>query len=481
MASRKPKTRNVVELLCNEGIDWSVSEESIGKNSLRQANNRRYDYSTGGLRTVHGKEVLYEDADGNVVSGFYDKVNDVHIFSVDDATNKLKLTDFTTTTDIGTLTGAEVPVYDNYGQYVLIASGGKLQKLDNTTLTTIAASPNASFVTYREGRVLVFSINDDNIDVSTVQDEEDWTNVGSDPSSAQSEPIDPKSPGKIIAVDAGTDLKVYKEGGAVYRVMGDFGDANTFAIKEINRDSDCLNKFCALSVNGRAFFLGRGGFKAILPSDKYGDYEPFEEGRNVNAYLIQNMDTSAKMFYVPPLREVWIKTQNDKRIYCYNTIPFFEDGRGRFTTFDLQYDLNAVWCKDDEVYIAYGNKIARLTYEVATDAAIDIQTSTQTKRFLPVNKFTRIKRRKFYAKNIVPGSGTFAVGNKTEPYLITTSDQEIFSREDDIFDATDEIAADDFIEINKSGGGNARSYQVTVVTSSGADEIRSIMLHTQEV
>jgi hypothetical protein len=450
------------------GLDWSNSPEAIPDGALVEAENSEYKYTNGRLKTASGVDIEYTGG-GNIGTGYYDRLHSVHLFNI--GTTLYKAPDFDTVTSVGTLTGSNNSVYHEYNGLILIASGGKLQKFDGSNLTTITDSPNLDYVTDRDGRVTGFRANSAARFYSTTGDQDDWTNVPSDPSSAQTEYVADKSPGGITAIDKGKDIVVYKSDGRAYREIGEVGDAASYQIKEACADADCLHHTCALTVNNEITFLGKSGFKSLRATSAYSDFDAFELGLNINAYIVRNIDNNARMFHVKSRKQIWIVTQNDKRVYIYHYMPVYPDGRGRWTVRTLKYQLSSVWETDTDVFIAYGTKIGKLNDNSDIDDDAQIQMSIIGKKYLPGRKKALVKYRSFMARNILPGSGSLQIGKKVEPLLFNTGAQKIYGNTVKIYGNTNKIAADEFTRFNKPGGGAATEIQPKIITNSGAIEL----------
>jgi hypothetical protein len=450
------------------GLDWSNSPESIPDGALVEAENCEYKYSNSRLKTAAGVDIEYTGA-GTIGTGYYDNLHSLHLFNI--GTTLYSTPDFSEATEIGTLTGSNNPVYHEYNGVILIATGAKLQKWDGLTLATIADSPNLDYVTDRDGRVTGFIASSHNRYYSTRSDEEDWTNVEGDTSSAQTEPIADKSPGGIVAIDMGKDVIVYKSNGKAYREIGEVGDVNSYGVKEACADADCLHHSCALTVNNEIVFLGKGGLKSLRATSAYSDYEAFELGLNVNAWIVKNIDSNAKMFHIKSRKLLMIVTQNDKRVYLYHYMPVYSDGRGRWTVRTLKYQLSSVWETDTDVYIAYGTKIGKLNDNSDLDDDEQIQMSIIGKKYLPGRKKSLVKYRSMLARNILPGSGSLQIGKKVEALSFNTGAQKIYGNTTLIDGNTNKIAADEFTRFNKPGGGASTEIQPKIITNSGSIEI----------
>ena len=462
------------------GLDWSKNAEAIQDGALVQAEQCEYDYSDGALRTVEGVTIKF-DATVSVDSLFYDKTNDVYLFS--NGTSLYK-TNLITKTLLGNLTGSSKPVYCDYGGNILIASGGKLQVVTGgNSLSTITDSPAiCSSVTSFMGRVIAFSTASDLLSWSAIGDYTSWTNVPADTSSGQSANIGYKDPGNLIALSfLGKAMIAYKQSGRAYQIIDNPGETSSFAILPLSETASCLSKNAALAVDDRSYYLGRSGFMSFVPTDTYSNIQPTESGLNVNAWLAKNIDENCQMWHVQPNKQIWIKSQNDKRIYLYHYIPRFSDGRGAFTTRTFINNVNDVCCVGNSVYIAYGNKIGMLDDTTDLDDATQIQTS-----ILGNNKLTKmhsilVMNQNFVSSNILSGYGTIKCGKKPRNITFSAEAQVIYGNATKIYSNTTKIYSSAYTRLFKVGGGSNRNVQLSIIVQKGRISLRQFDYQYLEV
>ena len=448
------------------GLNWSSPQETIADGELYQAENVEYNYINNALKSCPGTEIKLT-AGGDIKTGY--SYLGATLYNVG---TSLYSTDFSSSTLLGTLTGSDDPAYAQWDNKVLIASGGQLQIYDGETLSTIAGSPLSTYVTDRKGRVLAYTTASDVLNYSGVGDHTNWINNPADPSSSQFIDVGYKDGNPIAAIDTlSNDIIVYKAPasgevkGRVYRVLNEYPD---WQVDELSRTTHCFN---AVSVGNNAFFVGYGGFLNLAGVQEYGDINVIEAGRNINNYLIGNMDANAKLWLVQNKKQIWMKTQNDKRVYIYHYVSRYPDGRGAFTVRTFHNQLHDVWCVGNEVYIAYGNKIARLDETKDTDDGVQMTGTITGQNRVPSRRFIVIQR-SFMAKNIIPGNLTFTVGKRTENISFLSSSPDVYGNTDDIYGNTDDIMANDFTEFRDMGGGGNRSVTVSIVIQSGSIELR---------
>lgn len=446
------------------GIDISKNAESIPESALVQAENLEYNHVTGAPRTSAGVKVLL-DHGTEVKSGFKDIYNDVHLFN---SGQELYTTDFVTTTHIGTLTGANKPVYCLFNGKILIASGGHLQQWDGTTLTTITASPNCIFVMESEARAGVLQLNNE-WRLSGTRDATNWTeNTEMDSIFIE---IGDNSPLKAVSRTA-DDLVFYKEN-SIHRLKGKYPD---WVVVDSTTEISCMNTRSVKSVNNASYFIGNGGFMKLRATDTYSEIDPFEEGLNVNSYLAKNIDNNAEIFHILHEKKFYIKTQNDKGVYVYHYLPRYPDGRGAFTHRTFTHQLNDVWTDGNKTYIAYGNKIGVLDPTSDKDDGQQIKMALRSKRFTPERLVLIIKYMKLEIQNIVSGYGSIQLFNEPIPLTFDATDGEIWDDEEEIDSDTTDIALEEFKAFEEFGLGSDEYAQIQIFTESGSIEIRAISL-----
>jgi hypothetical protein len=472
------------------GLDWSQPAEMIADGALQDAKNAEYNHVTGALRTAAGNKVkqnygaspaIYGNTseihnnttsiyayDLNVHSLYYDRIHDTYLFNDGNQLYKTNLTNSVTL--VGTLTGSETPIYDEFKDDIAIASGGKLQYFDGTTLTTALDSPLCTYVASLYGRVLVFGY-DDRIDESGIGDITNWTNVPSDPSSAQFIYIG-EDGRKVLAVDVlGSDLIVYKDGGKVYRRTGI--TAADWEVREISRKAYCENKHCAVSVGNNAYFFGKEGFKSLANVVEYGDVKQQDAGVAINGRITS--DSTAKMWLVEPKRQIWIKPINSTRVFMYHYTT------GAFTYRDFKTALTAVITKGTDVFIAFGNKIAQLDPTSDRDDGQQIVTVVKSKRYIPPRLYTILKYTKFQAQVVRSGDGMLQIGETKIPLIFASGSDKIFGNNALIYGNKTKIKTSAFANIAEYGGGSNEYLEVELTVAQGSIEWRSLDIEIAEV
>jgi hypothetical protein len=207
-------------------------------------------------------------------------------------------------TEIGTLTGQADVVHTAWENGVIIASGGKLQYYNGHSLDTLTGSPDNSYGAFvKQGRVWTYYA--DEIHVSRVGDETDWTNDSNDQSSAQWVQIGYKDGGRIVGVcSLSKDVLIFKDNHHAYHLAGDYPD---WAVLEIGRSIDCKDFNNCITLAAAAIVLGRTQVQAISTTDQYGDMN----AQVVSAKVVGDIShmNKIRMRYLPSLNQVWFIDQ----------------------------------------------------------------------------------------------------------------------------------------------------------------------------
>jgi hypothetical protein len=450
------------------GLDWSKNPENVPDGALVQAENCEYDYADGALRTAAGVTIK-KDFGMPVDTLFRDDKNNTFYFS--SGTNLYK-TDLDRYTLLGTLTGLNRPVYCMFGGVCLVASGGLLQSVTNgVTLSTITGSPPVShYVTTRQGRVLAYSLQSDVLNYSAIGNYANWTYNSNDASMGQYIDVGYKDPGNIMAIDfLSKVVMVYKQYGRAYKIVGEPPSAT---VEPVSQTASCLSMLAAENVDDKAYYLGQGGLMSFAPTNDYGNVAPFEEGLNINAWIAKNIDANCQIWHVQPKKQLWVKCQNDKRIYLYHYIPRYNDGRGAFTVRTFTNQLSDVCCVGSGVYVAYGNKVGILDASTDQDDGEQIQTAITGNNKLTQKHSILIMSWILVTRNIVSGYGTVKCGKRTRSINFSSNSPDVYGDIDDVYGNTADVYTDDYTRKYKVGGGSNRSVQLQILVQKGAISVR---------
>jgi hypothetical protein len=184
---------------------------------------------------------------------------------------------------------------------LLIASGGKLQYYNGTTLVTLSDSPDACTSVYtRAGRVVVTTANE--VRYSGVGDETNWSEDSGDYSASVWVEAGYKDGGKFVGMASlSQDMLIFKDNRRVYRLSGEYPD---WSIVEVSRNVECLGRTGFVSIANTVIVLGKNEVQAMQPTSDYGDVKPEGIGAKVTKEL-SKLTSSSRVRFVPPLSQVW--------------------------------------------------------------------------------------------------------------------------------------------------------------------------------
>ena len=207
------------------GLNTSVLVDGIAENQLGECLNVEADHSTGRLKTVAGT-VDVMTSNSEIFAAIYDEINNIILTVTADKSV------YHGTVKLGTLIGDLYPIYCAWEDGVLIASGGKLQYYNGSSLTTIADSPICSSVYVRAGRVVV--TDDKNARYSGVGDETNWTEDTNDDSTSKFLEVGYKDGGEVLGfVSLSQDIMFIKSNRHVYRLSNEFPN---WVLNEVSRN-----------------------------------------------------------------------------------------------------------------------------------------------------------------------------------------------------------------------------------------------------
>jgi len=301
------------------GLNVEKAIETIELNELNRCVN--FELNGSQLAAVSGTTALKTDDTIEFTDMFYDRINNLIILcglEPDDEDETVQhhfvytiKTDGTSLTKLDELTGNITPCFASWEDGVLIASGGKLQYWNGTTLTTINTSPthcNGVYVSH--GRVIVYY--DDILHYSAVGDETNWTEDDNDDSASKWLQVGYKDGGQIVSViSLSQDILAFKSTHSAYHVAGQFPG---WQVREISRNVDTKSWRSAISLTNSAIVLGRSMLQALAPTDDYGEMHSTNIAQKIVSY-IQALPSEIKLRFVAPLNQVWFMTGNRKFLF----------------------------------------------------------------------------------------------------------------------------------------------------------------------
>ena len=378
------------------GLNTSASASGIQKNQLSAAVNVEVDHATGRLKTVAGTTDILQFE--NIFAAAYDTINkkillvkeDKKVYVVDSARN--------VSHSLGELSGGLYPVCTSWEDGLLIASGGKLQYFNGTTLETISDSPDATSVYVRAGRVLVTDKN--NVRYSGVGDETNWTEDTNDDSSSKFVEAGYKDGGKLIGmVDLSSDVLLIKDNRRLYRLSGEYPD---WQISEVSRNADVSGRMSYCAVADSVFILGRNSVQNIQTTADYGDMKL----QNVSELIkddIQSLPRNSFLRYVPPLSQIWAINRTDVFMFDLFTNSWY---KRKFNS-----PIVDVISIDNDVLIIKQDRISKLDEACFDDVGLPLRWEIQAQRLISQHDFF-LKRIQIIMllNSFLFGEGQFRVG-----------------------------------------------------------------------
>lgn len=336
------------------GLNSTAIPEMIRENQLSEAVNMEIDTSTGTLRTSCGTVAVYKP-ELEIEAAMYDKIND-EILIMDNEKN-LYVVNFIRRNHVkvGRVNGTDYPLYTEWENGILIASGEKLQYYNGKGLVTLEGSPNTKGTYVRAGRVLTNYEN--TIRYSAVGDEENWEEDNNVDSASKFIEAGYKDGGNIIGlVNLSTDIIIIKDNGRVYRLSGEYP---AWSIREISREVDCAGRLSFCGIANGVFIVGKNKMQLISTSQEYGDMKVANVANNV-INLFAHLPENPRCKYVTYLNQVWVLGKiGSVIVYDLNFNCFFER---RFNS-----NVIDVLSVGDTVYIVKANGIFKLDETVFYD------------------------------------------------------------------------------------------------------------------
>lgn len=356
------------------GLNTAAAIEGIAENQLAEVENMEIDHSTGRLKTVSGTvEVLRQEG---IFAVIHDSINKRFLVVLEDKTVHLAtMASGEVGGSLGKLTGDLFPCYTAWEDGVLIASGGKLQYYNGSTLKTIDSSPNAKSVYIRAGRVVI--TDDAAVRYSAVGDEENWTEESGGDSSSKFVEAGYKDGGSFLGMASlSSDVIIIKNNRRVYRLSGEYPD---WVISEISRNVECIGARSFCSVANAVFVLGKNEVSVLQPTDQYGDVHPTNAATLITSE-IQKLPDNALMRYVPPLSQVWVIGENG-RVLMYDMA-----GQSWFTR-RFNSSVVDVISVGDTVYVVKPNGITRLDDSTFYDDGLPLAWKFRAQRLMSHNEY----------------------------------------------------------------------------------------------
>ncbi len=373
------------------GLNTAAAVDGIGETQLSQVINMELDHATGRLKTVSGTKDIFT---ADIFAVMYDAINGVLLYADSNkAVYVASLDDGSISSSIGTLTGTLYPDTASWEDGLLIASGGKLQYYNGSTLTTID-SPNARSVYIRAGRVVI--TDDANVRYSAVGDETDWTEDSGDASSSKFVEAGYKDGGGFIGMGSlSQDCLLIKDNRRVYRLSGEYPD---WAIAEVSRNVECSGRRSFCSVADAVYILGKNEVQVLQTTDQYGDVKPANIATLVTSE-IQALPENAAVRFVSPLSQIWFIGESG------NVLLYDLSGQAWYKR-KFNNDVVDVFSVGDEVYVAKEDRVSKLDDTTFYDAGRPLAWRFKAQRLVSKHDYL-LKRTEI---SIIPFSSILYVG-----------------------------------------------------------------------
>jgi len=314
-----------------------------------------------------------------------------------------------TVSALGGLTGDGSPVIEPWGDPqtgYLVASGGKLQYLLGSEITTLEDSPECDTVSKIGGRVVISGADGARVYFSGIGDESNWT-IDSDTwtdMDALWVDIGYKSGGRITSLTKiDKDLIIFKTDGIVYKLTGDYPDWHIF---EVGHRVKNMNRFSATQFGNDVVFIDESyGIHMLSAISEFGDMRISQFGREVNPQFLKAMGDGASVWNVPCRGELWLKPAlGAKDVYVYNSL------HKAWGIFSFPLEVASVLSYGRTVYLALkgvvsnggGNLIYTLDGSVDTDYGLPITASLALRPLPYTNGMNLLKKAAVY----VDGNGS---------------------------------------------------------------------------
>ncbi len=430
--SSKHKQKTVLFTDFSGGLNTSVPPDLLKLNELQKADNFEYDVRSGLLKTRAGLSSIITPSSGNdITTAFYaygmDKlflVIDTTLYSYDFISNTLN--------NVGTLSGTRIPIFAEWDDDLLIASGGYLQFYDGSNLTTITDSPLCDFCFVKHGRVGVTIAGSDYLSFSGIGDYANWNFGGMDADAQQIE-VGYKEGGDIVGIRPFfDDLIIFKDNRRTYRLVGWYPD---WSVEEITRGHGAVNKDASQIVGSSVIFIDAQGIIALAPTVEYGDFAFKQVGDKINNYFAINLDyNAARVFHVPERGQVWCKPDTSKKIYVLHYLT------GAWTRFIFQDEVNAAFSCPHGVIVCIGDTVYRMSDFYANDNGTPIESTVVFPRKSAAREML-LKYASLLYQSYGVGNMTLTMGLYTRTLQIGSDDDIAYSDHDIVANDTDPLVS----------------------------------------
>ena len=450
------------------GLNHTLPPEALADNECVVLLNWEYDFSSGILKVRDGIGEL-ASLGNNIDYLFYAKNLDILLVS---SNKKLYKYNFDGTfTELGDLSGNKIPVFAEWENKVLVASGGSLQVTDGFSLSEVSGSPICDFVNVQYGRVVVSRQGSDYLYWSGIGDETNWNFEGTDSDALQLE-VGYKDGGNILAVKMlSKDIIVFKDNRRVYRVVGTYPN---WVVYQVSEDSGLLSRLAAVEVGNSIIFMDRAGVRSLNTVFEYGDVKVKDIGEKVNMWLRECDPASVRLWHVKPKGQVWIRIKDDEFVYV------FHYNNGAWVAFKFPKKCTAVTWIKNTVYLALENTLYRMDNTLTDDDGKAIEARLITKRIHPNREFL-LKRVKVFYQGISSGVMNLKI-NRFYKNLDLRPSGDIAYYDDDIAYYDDDPVCQQESNLVKFRCNHRIPYlQPEIVVESGSMKLLGLVLELVEI
>lgn len=415
------------------GEVYAVQPTSLADNELQSMSNFEYDLDSGHPKVVDPFE-LYCDlgCQGSISRMMPNPFDNYMLVAV--GTKLYKVVSGEATELVETLSSTKTPCYDMWDQNprkLLIASGGKLQTYDGTTLADIDDTDcDIVFVRAPAGRIVIAKSGSDTLLYSGVGDVMNWTeNTDQDALSLE---VGYKDSGDITGiVSLPQDIAIFKSSKRVFRVVGEYPD---WTVKEQLSTSSNISHQTIVRIGNDAVYLTAEGIQSLSATTRYGDIAMEDIGEKINTFLVKNVTNNAKLWHVPSKGQLWINPQGSTAVWVLH----YKKSQA-WTHIDFEFPVTDVVEVAGVVFVASGSKIYR-QYVGDADGSKHPQATIVFKEWV-FDDDVVVKR---VILNMQPQTfcqGVFLIGGESLPFTISSSDDIAFSDLDEAYSDTDPLVS----------------------------------------
>jgi len=387
-AEREIQTKSYALAALEGGMNTAVAPDRIAENEAQLIQNFEYDKGQLRMRGGYGKKIVSVDGYDSVASMYYDGRTGMSLlFGKSGDVFTTYLAEGTIPTNIGKVTGTAVhPCCCTFGDYIMIASGGKLQYYDYGTkkLATVSSSYECDNCFLRDGRLVTSKQGDDNLRYSSIGDctsDEAWTEDTNIESQAQWFEIGYKDNGDIITcLPLSGDIMVFKSSDTIYDVSGQCPDI-TISLTAVQTHAENYRP-SIINMGSTIAFVTDMGIRTLEAVQLYGNFEVGEAGYKINKSITKNGLLHPQTWNLLSKRQLWIRPNiGDKKtyyIYQYDMQIGY-----KFTFAD---DIEDIAETDSGVVLAIGGGLYLMNYDYADDNRTPIDGVIKSKLFTTPHK-----------------------------------------------------------------------------------------------